>query len=985
MHASTSAATRSTMDAVFEVLRSSVDNAARKQAAAQLRDLQERDPEVFLQHTYDGIASQQLPPELRFFLCTLVIAFLDESWHNAVLKETQERFLESYVRLLLAEANAPILLARKMSRIVALMAKRGSRRAQLGAMPPAIQHVVTSYVSELERATAAPSHARVTYVLLYLHVFLKEMQGCRIGNVFEGVCRACVAPLSGVFSLLQSETGMLEAHDLCLYLFKCSLRTFGRGVFDPAFCHFFLAATWRLAAGLGQDAPDSPNAKRRLRLLEYALKTHEATVVFFPSRLHELGIPFFLVADEAAAAAPSASTPSSAPDTPEHSIFRLLSAVVSSPVGKVVSEKAVCRALRFFTSLLSAEDGDAFIAHCLQRYTTSVYFAPLLQHIVSAYLADTTTPEALSEWSRHPEQVAAGLDVDMDDETSTMSCAEQLFLAFTGSTACASASLAAAWAVVNQLLQEGDVGPVTAALHAIGIGYYTMASEDTSSYLDFLRGKLLRLLDPATLAQTSPFVARRVVWLVGMWCESVTSTEDRRAVLSALETVLQHAVATQKIVLVLVALKSTENFVSDNHFTPSEVPPTMVNTVLRTVQELLSRVQSPTTIKGLAGLVHVLIEKGALQSQGDVLVQLFLPPALTVIKSYEAQAANAGRTGGAGLAVDADEIGDEEGGADSLSSLNMLLECLGSSLRHGDSDAVIWSLLPCVIVPCTSPMSAATAWVEDNAWELFLVMTQSSRTFFAPAAAEALQMALQHTTRDFGMLPLVFRVVYTLLLLRQDGAEEVVSPAHLKAWMTMLRESLSAELCSAVAAATFAVWRTSAGPLSALLCQHAAQALVLSSDVQSEQHTIPLALILALSFASATGGEEEQQLAAHVHAAVQSCAPSGSYSKLLEQVVLLLDVSPSTLVSRALARLLEVLCRTSTAPLAGDDLAMVQRAMEGVAATSGATASVTGADDDDAEDRAAPEMLLELLGDEDIPQGCPHFARVMRAFAAFLS
>ncbi|CBZ34935.1 hypothetical protein, conserved [Leishmania donovani] len=985
MHANTSGVTRSTMDALFEVLRSSVDNAARKQAAAQLRDLQEREPEVFLQHTYDGIASQQLQAELRFFLCTLVIAFLDESWHNAVPKETQERFLESYVRLLLAEANPPILLARKVSRIVALMAKRGSRRAQLGALPLAIQHVVTSYVSELEKATAAQSHARATYVLLYLHVFLKEMQGCRIGNVFEGVCRACVAPLSGVFSLLPSETGMLEAHDLCLYLFKCSLRTFGRGVFDPAFCHFFLAATWRLAAGLGQDAPDSPNAERRQRLLEYALKTHEATVVFFPSRLHELGISFFVLADEAAAAAPSASTPSSAHDTPEHSIFRLLSAVVSSPVGDVVSEKAVCRALRFFTSLLSAEDGDAFIAHCLQCYTTSMYFAPFLQHIVSAYLADTTTPEALSEWSRHPEQVAAGLDVDMDDETSTMSCAEQLFLALTGSTACAGPSLAAAWAAVNQLLQEGDVGPVTAALHAIGIGYYTMASEDTSSYLGFLRGKLLPLLDPATLAQTSPFVARRVVWLVGMWCESVTGTEDRRAVLSALETVLQHAVATQSVVLVLVALKSTENFVSDNHFTLSDVPPTMVNTVLRTVQELLSRVQSPTTIKGLAGLVHVLVEKGALQSQGDALVQLFLPPALAVIESYESRAANAGGTGAAGLGVDADEIGDDEGGADSLSSLNMLLECLGSSLRHGDSDAVIWSLLPCVIVPCTSPTSAATAWVEDNAWELFLVMAQSSRTFFSPAAAEALQMALQHTTRDFGMLPLVFRVVYTLLLLRQDGAEEVVSPAHLEAWMTMLRESLSAELCSAVAAATFAVGRTSAGPLSALLCQHAAQALVLSSDVQSEQYTMPLAMVLALSFASATGGEEQQQLAVHVHAAVQSCAPSGTYSQLLEQLVLLLDVSPSTLVSRALARLLEVLCRTSAAPLAGDDLAMVQRAMEGVAATGGSTASVTGADDEDAEDRAAPEMLLELLGDEDIPQGSPHFARVMRAFAALLS
>ncbi|KAG5499487.1 hypothetical protein JIQ42_04960 [Leishmania sp. Namibia] len=973
------------MDGLFEVLRSSTDNVARKQAAAQLRDLQEREPEVFLQHTYEGIASRQLQLELRFFLCTLVIAFLNESWHNAVPKATQERFLGLYVRLLLVEDHASVLLARKMSHIAAVMAKRGTRKAQLGALPPAIQQVVTLYVSELEKATTAQSHARVTYLLLYLHVFLKEMQGCRIGHVFEDVCRACVAPLSGIFALLPSGASMLEAYDLYLYLFKCSLRTFGRAVFDPAFCHFFLATTWRLAVGLGQDAPDSSSAERRQRLLEYALKTHEAVVVSFPSRLRELGISFFLADDGVAAAAPSALSPPPSSDAPAHSIFRLLSAVVSSSVGDVVSEKAVCRALRFFTLLLSAEDGDAFIAHCLERYTASSYFAPLLQHIVSAYLADTTTAAALSEWSRHPEQVVAELDVDVDDEASTMSCTEQLFLALTGSTGCASASLAAAWDVVNQLLQEGDVGPVTAALHAIGIGYYTMASDDTSSYLSFLCGKLLPLLDPATLAQTSPFVARRVVWLVGMWCESVKCTEDRRIVLSALEAVLHYGVATQNVVLVLVALRSTENFVSDNQFTLSDVPATMVNTVLLTIQELLSRVQSPVTIKGLAGLVHVLIEKGAVQTQGDALAQLFFPPVVAIIKSYEAQAAKDGDAAAAGLGVDARDVSDDDGGAGSLSSLGMLLECLGSSIRHGDSDAVIWSLLPSVIVPCTSPSSAVTAWVEDNAWELLNVMAQSSRTFFVPAAGEALQMALQHTTRDFGMLPLVFRVVYTLLLLRQGEVEEVVSPGHLEAWVTTLRECLSAELCSGITAVTFAVASTSAGPLRALLCRHAAQSLVVSRDVQADQHTIPLAVILSMSFASTNGAEKQRQLAADVHAAVHSCAVAGSFSQLLEQVVLLLDVSPSALVSRALARLLEALCWASPVPLSGDDQAMVQRAVEGVVATSGTIAPVTDADDDGAEDRSASEMLLELLGDEDVPSLSPHFARVMSAFAVLLS
>lgn len=972
------------MDALFEVLRSSTDNGSRKQAAAQLRELQARDPEAFLRHTYDGIASAQMAPELRFFHCTLVLAFLGESWHNGVAKEAQERFLGLYVRLLLAGPHGSLLLARKLSQIVAVMARRRSRKAQLGALPPAVQHVVTSYVVELQQATAAAAASRITHALLYLHVFLKEMQGSRVGNVFEGVCQACVAPLSGVFAQLPSDASMLEAYDMCLYLFKCSLRTFGRAIFDPAFSHFLLTATWRLAAGLGQDGADTLQAEHRRRLLEYALKTHEATVVFFPGRLHELGTDFFVAAADASPATAAAAA-SAAPAPPDQSLFRLLSAVVSSPVDDVVSEKAVCRAQRLLTSLLSAEDGDAFIAHCLQRFTTAPYFAATLQHMVATYLADVTAAETLAEWARRPEEAAAELDVDMDDEASVMSCTEQLFLALTGSTGCAAASLATAWSMVNVLLQEGEPGPVTAALHAIGIGYYTMASEDATAYLGFLHERLLALLEPVALAKTSPFVARRVVWLVGMWCESVVDPADRRAVLAALEAVLQHAVATQSIVLVLVSLRSTENFISDNHFTLADLPPTLVVTVLHTIQELLARVQSPTTVKGLAGLVHVLIEKGAVQTQGDVLVQLFLPPVLGIIESYDAQAAQARERAAALAGVVSNDADDDEEADGSLGSLGMLLECLGSSLRHGDSDAVLWSLLPSVIVPCTSPTRAATAWVEDNAWELFLIMAQSSRTFFGPAAPDALSLALQHTTRDFAMLPLVFRVVYTLLLLRQSAAEEVVTPAQLEAWLTALRESPSAELCSAIGAVALAIARTSAGPLRAALCHHAVQALLLAPDVQAEQHTILLAVILAVSCATAasdgTGGAE-QQLAAQVQAAVQSCGPSHTLSQLLEQVVLLLDVSPSALVSRALARLLGALCHTSVVPVGADDQAMVQRAVDGVTATVQGAASADGEAAEEARD--GPEMLLELLGDEDVPESTPHFARLMGAFAVLL-
>ncbi|KPI85049.1 hypothetical protein ABL78_5887 [Leptomonas seymouri] len=991
------------MDSLFEVLRSSTDNNTRKAAAAQLRQLQSEQPDAFLQHTYEGIASPHLTPELRFFLCALVLAFLDESWHSGVSPASQERFTALYVELATSQPFPSLLLARKVGSIVALMARRGSRKAQVGGMPPLVQHVVTRYVAALESAARSQAYDRACCMLLMAHLLLKEMQGSRIGHVFEDVSQAMVAPISSVFALLPDAAAMLAHYDMCLYLLKCSLRTFGRAVFHPAFCCFLLDTTWRLAEGLGQDVANPAEAERRLRLLEYALKTTEATVVYFPGRLQELGSEFFFAetptggSDASAVAGMAEGMPSlstaAASAAPPQSLFALLAAIIRSPVEAVVSEKAVCRALRLFTALLSAEDGDPFIAQCLHNFTaSSSSFPPFLQHVITTYLADDTSPAALAAWLQQPERAAAELDVDMDDEASMMSCAEQLFLAFTGSTGCAACALGVTWVVVNQLLQNGEVSPITAALHAIGIGYYTMASEDNASYLGFLREKLLPLLQPDTLAQTSPFIARRVVWLVGMWCESVTDTRDRHAVLTVLEAVLQHAVHTHNVVLVLVSLKSTENFISDNNFTLPDMPPTLVTTVLQTIEMLLTAVRSPTTVKELAALVHVLTEKGAVQEHGEVLVQLFTPPAQAIIESYETQRAKANAAGSTGLRVGSDDD-EAEDAEDSLGSLSMLLDCLGSSVRQCSSDTAIWSLFSTIVQPCTLPTRPATAWAEDNAWELFLTMVQSSHTFNLAAAAQALPVSLQHTHRDFGLLPLVFRVVYSLLLLRQDTVEGVVAAEDVDAWVGVVRDCPSSELCGAVTALLTTVARMSSGPLRVALLRHGVHALLTSADVQADQHTLPLALALALSVASACSTEEQQQLVAEVHAAAQMPGgPQATFSTLLEQLVLLLDVSPSVMVSRAVAQLLDTLSTVTPHSLSAEDRGMVQRALESVAMSVTASCTTLGAEhgadglgEEAGEARSPQEMLLEWLGDEDVPSTSPHVARVMNVFAALLS
>lgn len=990
------------MDALFETLRSSTDNTARKAAAAQLRELQSQNPDAFLQHTYAGIASAELKPELRFFLCTLVLAFLDESWRSGVSAASQERFIALYVQLVVSSPFPSALLARKASLIVAVMARRGSRKAQLGELPPLVQHVVTRYVAELTAAAQALAYDRVCCLLLAVHIFLKEMQSSRVGHVFEDVCRAMVVPLTSVFSMLPDAASMLDQYDVCLYLFKCSLRAFGRAAFDPNFCVFLLHTTWRLAEGLGSGEAGPTAVERRLRLLEYALKILETTAVYAPSRLHELGVNFFVTepetgaAAEAAGASPSSSCKNAAGSAAgaaplPQSLFALLAAVVCSPLETVVSEKAVCRALRLFTTLLSAEDGDDFIGGCLERYAASpVAFPALLQHVMAAYLADVTTAEALAGWAREPERVAAEFDVDMDDAASPMSCAEQFFLAFTGSTRCAAPALAAAWAAVHRLLHAGEPAAVTAALHAIGLGYYTMASADNAAYLDFLRTRLLPLLQPDALALTSPFIARRVVWLVGMWCESVTDTGDRRAVLAALEAVLQHAVRTRNVVLVLVSLKATENFISDNNFALSDTTPTLVATVLQTVELLLTAVHSPTTIKELAGLVHVLIAKGAVQGHGDgeVLVRLFTPPAQAIIASYEAQA-NAAGAAATQLGMTENDGASEEGDAeDALSSLGMLLECLSSSVRQCSDDAVVWSLFPAVVQPCTTPTRAATAWAEDNAWELLLSMVQSSHTFAEAATAQALPVVMQHTHRDFSCLPLVFRTLYSLLLLREAAVDDVVAVAEVEAWVAVVRDSPSSELCGAVMAVLMVVARLGGGHVRAALIRHAAHALVNSADVQAETHTLPLAVALTIFVDRAASAGELQALLAELHAAVLACSGGGGSSSglsaLLEPLVLLLDVSPSVLVSRALGRVLRTCVEAAPQSVSAAERTMVQHALDGVGATAGDGASWGNDAASEAETRSPHEMLLEWLGDEDVPVTAPHVARLMGAFNMLL-
>ncbi|CCW64099.1 unnamed protein product [Phytomonas sp. EM1] len=828
-------------------------------------------------------------------------------------------------------------------------------------------------------------------------MLLKEVQTKRIGRAFEILCSKMMDPLSTVFSRLSLDSH-LKCYDAYLYLLKCALRVFGCGVFEPRFYTYLLETTWGLCGGLN-SVEDADARSRRLRLLEYAMKILEKMVVFFPTKLNSLPFAFFVP--------PMSTVPHAS-----HSLFELVVVIIetrsSAPPsahhdlgeeGEVVSEKLACRAARLLTMFLAAEDGDEFVSGCVKSLCESPLLPRLLRSLIVGFLADDTSAEALREWDVAAERVAGEMDVDMDDEASLTGCSEQLFLALTGSTNGGPASLRAAWLLVNRLLEGGE-GDVTAALHAIGIGYYTMAASATTGdhrdYLDFLHGRLLPMMQAASFGGSAPttslFILRRVVWLVGMWCESVPHPPHRRQVHAALETVLRAYQGSP--VMVLTALRAVENFVSDSNFSVEELTETSLETIFGSLQSLLPRLRSPDSVKAVAGLAHVLIEKGALRAHGDFVLDIFLPAVVQLLSACEAAPSKAGDglpAGGEGGSLDDGEEGG--GGCRDMITLGALLECLQSSIKVCATEEAVWRPFSPVVVACSAPGRVATPWVEDGAWALLLEMGRGVGKAGGPATlqpllAEALRWSLHHTQREFSALPLVLRCVYTLLLGWGGSAEDFFAgEATPLQWLTTMWCTPIPELRSAYFCALTAIVRRGGDSLRRGVLLQALALMAASEDIQAEEAGVLAACLVYVCLPVQDPGRaalspgEPRSVVSDIAEAVNN------QPQLLEKLVLLLDVSPNRLCSHCITFLLRQ-CLEMLPQMSPEDRNMVNLALESSQVTMDGSlvAFANQAEDNSAEyDRPSLELLLELLGDEAVDPSSPHLLRLSTFFADLLA
>lgn len=952
------------MEEIVFVLRNSTDNEKRTEFSARLKQLQEENPQSFLISAWEFMSSSLKSEEDRFVVATLVLSFVRDSWRSwEADKRIKGEILQKYTELAMSEEFQKEFLCRKLGSIVAVMAKFGPKPSELGMLSPFIQAVVDTYLIAIQPIPcSSPTHSllplssaqlkKSSSTLLLFHIFLKELQTKRVGKVFEKVCEYATPRLSEVLiSFPLSAFSSNIEYTLTLNLLKCAYRVFGFGVFDASLSCFLLTEGAKLMHRLCGNGPtrtemlscSSSEGGQIIRLLEYVLKTIQKMLTYFPSHLHQLPRDFFCCLSDFSLTATSFDS----------SLFYFLYSIILCSRTRVsgeelISEKLFCRSMSIFTLCYAIEESDSFVKESLTRFAASHLLPDLMQVIILHCLADNCTSEALTRWDENPEKGVEELDVECDDEFSTVSCAEQLFLALTGSEGSAPMTLQTAWAIVKEPLSKDLKGEldddlkrnVTAALHAVGIGYYTMSTN--SDYLSFLETTLLPILQNATNAFTNQMtersrewsvaILRRVIWMIGMWCESVPEVYQRREVHKALANVLflcAPGSPGRGVMLALTALRSVENFVSDDRFTVAELhPPAVLESILHAVAHVLPRLQSPSVVKQQIGLLYVLMEKGAIPSPGgDTVVRLLLPVVNDLVATTLRESSPSLSREGA--REEDDHQAEEESSELKLAVLGTVLECLSGAVKICSGSELIWDLLP-IVVACTQPGGALAAHVEEEAWELLCTMARYSQVY-GIKVDEAIHWCLLSVSRDFSSLPTVWSCVTACILCSSLPSEKFFSEEQVLGWFHAYAVALSEELCSVYLGFFLTTMAQSQGPLRSLVAEQSLFLLATwSYDIQDRHQPLQCALLLSIGLKDTLN----TALLAHVMQAVEwnpssaenfhfflnhnllphdakqeqndssGVADQKNHSNLVEKVLSLMDVASNLAYERALHSLL---------------------------------------------------------------------------------
>ena len=707
---------------LLKLLQHSTVDDERKKATSELYRLQDLAPSVFgpvVTTLAIGSLSAHQPAE-AFFAASALLEFVERCWRawqdGGVVQPGSAKY--SMIQQILgtlssAEANGvPWNVARKLAQALAMMLKLSvPKKLGKGEVPEPLLSVLGALFS-IVQSSATFCEPQCHVALLSIHLVMKELQSKRVGKLLDSVTLHMAptvlawlkAAVNARVAAAQAQQQEQQAVGLFLELtLKIALRVFGDGVFLSEAHYFILSSAYSLSQ-VGAT-----------RGVEYCVKIVAESIRVHQGRLGELGTAFFF--------------------GHEMSLFRIFELVVCQGGS---TEKVCCRLLNVLHALFTAEDSSPFIAQTLaQCFADRQTAQTILRTIVARFFPDET-PSSGGSWDSDPEASVADMDL-VDDDAVPTSCAEQFFLAMTSSTFCRETCVAAAWEVIRELLNQPDDRRITAALHAMGIGYSTLAEDDKSVYLNFLTTNLLPTIR-GEVPNVSIMVTRRVIWVVGMWCESVEDPQCRRQVHEALALVLQRH---PHPVILLTALRAFEHFVSDNHFTSAELPEGMTSIVVGTVQAVMPVLQNVHMIQEVAALCSVLVEKGAVVNGGETMLQVLEP----TIQRYMAKIKGAA----AGGAAD-DALGDADSAM--INTFGIVLDTAASAVKICSSASAIWSVLP-VVEACTDAAHAYAAWMEDHAWDLLYTMTLHTplgEPLVVGQQLQGLSWCVSNMTRDFESL-----------------------------------------------------------------------------------------------------------------------------------------------------------------------------------------------------------------------------------------
>lgn len=446
--------------------------------------------------------------------------------------------------------------------------------------------------------------------------------------------------------------------------------------------------------------------------------------------------------------------------------------------------------------------------------------------------------QLLAEWQKDPERHFEELELLTDGDTSE-GAAEQLFTSLTGCRSCRLPSThqdlegpllfpAAAWQVVNEMLQYNQSGSAVAAAggdtsehelaklmayRAIGLGHYTLSEGQDENYKSFF---YTQLLPDVRGVNSSPLVQRRAIWCIGMWCESATA-DMRRDVFATYSTVLS-ASSNLNPVILLTALNALEHFANDMHFKASELPEGFLQMLFGGLSQLFPIIRSPNVIQSLCGLVFVLVSKSdAMEGLGDAMLRMLAP---TLSNFYtEITSENASDKGNEG--DDWDEDDDRQGAM--IGAVRIVLETLTTAMYSNASDSYKWGseltgvllqLLRVLTDPFNHQGSSGhfQTMLEDDAWTLWGALFRTSGVGALQCAPSSMFLGLsgymfsqEMFERDFEGKPMFLRAAVACWLLIESAAaggalgEEWVQPLQVmrSALQTFAEATIGAAMTTA--------------------------------------------------------------------------------------------------------------------------------------------------------------------------------------------